>query len=48
VDELAERMGELVLHKPKTQPWGMYQVAVSDPDETLVRVGWPARLRASG
>jgi len=26
-------------------PWGMYEFAVSDPDETLVRVGWPSRLR---
>lgn len=25
-------------------PWGMYEFAVSDPDETLVRVGWPIRL----
>jgi len=23
----------------------MYEFAVSDPDETLVRVGWPSRLR---
>lgn len=25
--------------------WGMYEAAFSDPDETLVRVGWPTRLR---
>jgi hypothetical protein len=25
----------------------MYEFAVSDPDETLVRVGWPSRLRKS-
>jgi catechol 2,3-dioxygenase-like lactoylglutathione lyase family enzyme len=30
---------------PKDEPWGMYEFAVSDPDETLVRVGWPSRLR---
>jgi hypothetical protein len=30
---------------PKDQPWGMYEFAMSDPDETLVRVGWPTRLR---
>jgi catechol 2,3-dioxygenase-like lactoylglutathione lyase family enzyme len=41
VDELAQRMGELVLHKPECRPWGMYEFAMSDPDETLVRVGWP-------
>ncbi|GKQ54328.1 VOC family protein [Bradyrhizobium sp. Ce-3] len=31
---------------PADQPWGMYEFAISDPDETLVRVGWPTRLRA--
>jgi hypothetical protein len=30
---------------PEDKPWGMYEFAVSDPDETLVRVGWPIRLR---
>lgn len=42
VDELAARMGPLVRHKPEHKPWGMYEFALSDPDETLVRVGWPA------
>jgi len=23
----------------------MYEFAISDPDETLVRIGWPTRLR---
>ena len=32
---------------PKDMPWGMYEFAMSDPDETLVRVGWPSRLRKS-
>jgi catechol 2,3-dioxygenase-like lactoylglutathione lyase family enzyme len=31
---------------PEDKPWGMYEFAISDPDETLVRVGWPTRLRA--
>ena len=31
---------------PEDKPWGMYEFAMSDPDETLVRVGWPTRLRA--
>lgn len=31
----------------KDMPWGMYEFAISDPDETLVRVGWPSRLRKS-
>ena len=30
---------------PEDNPWGMYEFAMSDPDETLVRVGWPTRLR---
>ena len=47
VNELAERMDELVLHKPEDKPWGMYEFALSDPDETLVRVGWPSKLRSS-
>jgi catechol 2,3-dioxygenase-like lactoylglutathione lyase family enzyme len=25
---------------PKTTPYGMLEVTLSDPDETLVRVGW--------
>jgi hypothetical protein len=41
VDELAERMGCVAEDKP----WGMYEFSLSDPDETLVRVGWPSRLR---
>jgi catechol 2,3-dioxygenase-like lactoylglutathione lyase family enzyme len=31
--------------RPEDRPWGMYEFAMSDPDETLVRVGWPTRLR---
>ena len=46
VDELAERMGELVLGQPEDKPWGTYEFTLSDPDETLVRVGWPTKLRA--
>jgi len=30
---------------PEDKPWGMYEFAMSDPDETLVRVGWPTRMR---
>ena len=29
---------------PEHKPWGMYEFALSDPDETLVRVGWPSHL----
>jgi hypothetical protein len=27
-------------------PWGMYEFSLNGPDETLVRVGWPTRLRS--
>lgn len=27
---------------PEEKPWGMYEFALSDPDGTLVRVGWSA------
>jgi catechol 2,3-dioxygenase-like lactoylglutathione lyase family enzyme len=32
-DELVERNG------PEHKPWGMYEFSLSDPDETLVRIG---------
>lgn len=49
VDALAARfVGEtLETHGPEDKPWGMYEFSLSDPDETLVRVGWPTRLRVS-
>lgn len=49
VDELAAEFGEAILEKgkkPEDKPWGMYEFALSDPDETLVRIGWPTRLRS--
>jgi predicted lactoylglutathione lyase len=39
VEALAERLKGRLLHPPKQQPWGMFEFAVSDPDEHLVRVG---------
>ncbi len=39
VEELAERLASRLLHPPRKQPWGMFEFAVSDPDENLVRVG---------
>lgn len=47
VDELAiEFAGEIVGSVwPKDRPWGMYEFAISDPDATLIRIGWPTRLR---
>ena len=47
VDGLAARFPGEVIEKggPADKPWGMYEFALSDPDQTLVRVGWPSRLR---
>jgi catechol 2,3-dioxygenase-like lactoylglutathione lyase family enzyme len=51
VDALATEFRNEILGKsasaPEDKPWGMYEFALSDPDETLVRVGWPTRLRRS-
>ena len=49
VDALAaEFRNEIVGNSaPEDKPWGMYEFALSDPDATLVRVGWPTRLRRS-
>ena len=47
VAELAERARNAILgpvKAPTHKPWGMYEFALSDPDETLVRLGWPSRL----
>jgi catechol 2,3-dioxygenase-like lactoylglutathione lyase family enzyme len=49
VDGFAARINDLLNGtRPEHKPWGMYEFALSDPDGTLVRVGWPSRLmRAS-
>lgn len=46
VDAFAARFTVEILEKdgPSHKPWGMYEFALSDPDETLVRIGWPSRL----
>ena len=36
---------EILGNGPEDKSWGTYEFAVSDPDQTLVRVGWPSRLR---
>jgi catechol 2,3-dioxygenase-like lactoylglutathione lyase family enzyme len=48
VDDLAREFADDILNSrsPEDKPWGMYEFALSDPDETLVRIGWPTRLRA--
>ena len=48
VDGMAARFGNEIIGQikaPTAKPWGMYEFALSDPDQTLVRVGWPTRLR---
>jgi hypothetical protein len=49
VDALAAEFGSEIIGKnaPEDKPWGMYEFALSDPDQTLVRIGWPTRLRRS-
>ena len=42
VEALAMRLEGRLLHPPRHQPWGMFEFAVSDPDENLVRVGRPS------
>lgn len=46
VDALAERFAGETLEPGgvEDKPWGMREFSLSDPDETLVRVGWPLRL----
>jgi catechol 2,3-dioxygenase-like lactoylglutathione lyase family enzyme len=47
VDELAANFqGEILGNGlPEKKPWGMYEFALSDPDETLIRIGWPTASR---
>jgi len=47
VDAMAAAFSDEIVEEekcPTHKPWGMYEFALSDPDETLVRVGWPSRL----
>jgi catechol 2,3-dioxygenase-like lactoylglutathione lyase family enzyme len=49
VAELAERVRDRIIgpeKAPTHKHWGLYEFALSDPDETLVRIGWPSRLIA--
>jgi hypothetical protein len=40
VEELAMNFGT----KPEEKPWSQYEFSISDPDGTLVRVGWASKL----
>ncbi len=45
VDELAAVFRGEIDSDPSHKPWGMYEFAINAPDDTLVRIGWPTRLR---
>ncbi|MFM0286516.1 VOC family protein [Paraburkholderia megapolitana] len=47
VDELAAVFRDEIVGDgdPRDEPWGMYEFALNAPDDVLVRVGWPTRLR---
>ena len=47
VDELAAAFQSELLGSgdPSDKSWGMYEFALNAPDDVLVRVGWPTRLR---
>jgi catechol 2,3-dioxygenase-like lactoylglutathione lyase family enzyme len=47
VDFWAARFEGEIIEKdgPSDKPWGMYEFALNGPDDALVRVGWPTRLR---
>jgi hypothetical protein len=47
VDAMAARVRDDIIgpsKAPEHRAWGMYEFALSDPDETLVRIGWPSDL----
>ncbi len=46
VDGAAAAFAGETLGMPEGKPWGMYEFALNGPDDTLVRVGWPSRLRS--
>jgi catechol 2,3-dioxygenase-like lactoylglutathione lyase family enzyme len=45
VDSVARAFAGETIGEPGDRPWGMYELALNGPDDTLVRVGWPTRLR---
>jgi hypothetical protein len=47
VDRLAGVFKGETLEKagPEHKPWSMYEFSLSGPDETLLRISWPSRLR---
>jgi hypothetical protein len=47
VNELASSLSDYVVQQPEAKPWGMYEFALTGPDGTLVKVGWPTELAVS-
>jgi catechol 2,3-dioxygenase-like lactoylglutathione lyase family enzyme len=45
VDGVAAAFAGETLGTPEDKPWGMYEFALNGPDDTLLRIGWPTRLR---
>ncbi len=47
VDALAAEFASEIIEKegPSDKAWGMYEFALNGPDDTLIRIGWPTRLR---
>jgi hypothetical protein len=46
VDGAAAAFAGETIGLPGDTPWGMYEFSLNGPDEALVRVGWPSRLRS--
>jgi hypothetical protein len=45
IDGLAALFAGEMVGQPHDTAWGMYEFALNGPDDTLIRVGWPIRLR---
>jgi hypothetical protein len=45
VDALAATFAGETIGPAEDKAWGMYEFALDGPDEALVRIGWPTRLR---
>jgi hypothetical protein len=51
VDALASQLRDLIIESPPApqhKPWGMYEMSLSDPNGTLVRIGWPSEAIIAG
>lgn len=48
VDGLAAAVAGQGIGQSSDKAWGMYEFTLNSPDDTLIRVGWPTRLRTRG